>query len=201
MACEDHYFKALELRKKLRGRVDELRKRVEKSASEAFERVYHERMDTYFAQQDRLEEMELLLLQIPEEITRTQDLDGLKRLSNRLNFLEDHFDEIDSEMYNRPARPRYGRFNLFDFLRQWTGQSSNGCSDEIMSEDEAFRELEVEPGSSLKTVKAAFRRLIKELHPDVRGGDRSTEPKLRKLVAAYESIKKRAAARKTFTAS
>ena len=201
MACEDHYFKALELRKKLRGRVDELRKRVEKSASEAFERVYHERMDTYFAQQDRLEEMELLLLQIPEEITRTQDLDGLKRLSNRLNFLEDHFDEIDSKMYNRPARPRYGRFNLFSFLRQWTGQFSNGSSDEIMSEDEAFRELEVEPGSSLKTVKAAFRRLIKELHPDVRGGDRSTEPKLRKLVAAYESIKKRAAARKTFTAS
>jgi curved DNA-binding protein CbpA len=38
-------------------------------------------------------------------------------------------------------------------------------------------------------VTAAFRRLAKQLHPDARGGDRSQEPQLRKLVAAYQFIK------------
>jgi len=35
----------------------------------------------------------------------------------------------------------------------------------------------------------AFRKRAKELHPDVRAGDRSGEVQLRKLIAAYQYIK------------
>ncbi|HEY4485032.1 MAG TPA: DnaJ domain-containing protein, partial [Nitrospiria bacterium] len=86
-----------------------------------------------------------------------------------------------------------------DFLRQWQGSGSEGGGasgeGEIGDERQAFRELGVEPGAALQTVTKAFRRLVKELHPDRRNGDRSAEPRLRRLVAAYEFIKKRGSAR------
>ena len=196
---QDHdHLKAMELRKKLRDRVGDLQTRVEKSSSEAFEQVFHERMDTYFAQQERLEEMEQLLDQILHEIDQSRLLDDLKKLSGRLNFLEEHFEEIDSQLYNRPMRRR-NRFNLFDFLRQWENHSTPEARPEFNSEAEAYQELGMEPGATMRSITAAFRRLVKELHPDRRGGDRSTEPKLRRLVAAYEFIKRKSAARQAFS--
>ncbi|MBI3609736.1 MAG: J domain-containing protein [Nitrospirae bacterium] len=192
MVKDNHHAKAMELRKKLRDRVGELQGRVEKSSSEAFERVFHERMDTYFTQQERLEEMEQVLVQVREEIDRAADMDGLKKLADRLNFLEDHFEEIDSQLYERPARRR-DRFNFFEFFRQATGGQASGNQNEINNETEAYLELGMEPGSSMKSITARFRRLVKELHPDRRGGDRSAEPRLRRLVVAYEFIKKRTA--------
>jgi len=196
---QDHdHRKAMELRKKLRDRLGDLQNRVEKSSSDAFEQVFHERMDTYFAQQERLEEMEQLLAQMVDEIDQARVLDDLKRLSGRLNFLEDHFEEIDSQLYNRPMRRR-NRFNLFDFLRQWESGQTTGVHAEIKNEAEAYRELGMEPGSSMRSITTAFRKLVKELHPDRRGGDRSTEPKLRRLVAAYELIKKKSAARQAYS--
>lgn len=191
MPGDYNHTKAMELRKKLRDRLRELQDRVEKSSSNAFEQVFHERMDTYFAQQERLEEMEQLLSQLTGEIDGADGLDGLKHIAARLNFLEDHFEEIDSQLYNRPMRRRHGRFNLFEFLRQWETGQSDGVRAEINSEAEAYQELGMEPGSSMKSITAAFRRLVKDLHPDRRGGDRSTEPRLRKLFAAYEFIKKK----------
>lgn len=191
MAGDNSHAQAMELRKKLQDRLRDLQNRVEKSASDAFEQVFHERMDTYFAQQERLEEMEQLLSQLTGEIDGAGDLDGLKKIAGRLNYLEDHFEEIDSQLYNRPMRRRHGRFNLFEFLRQWETGQAPGIRNEINNEAEAYQELGVEPGSSMKSITAAFRRLVKDLHPDRRGGDRSTEPRLRKLVAAYEFIKKK----------
>ncbi|MBI3811861.1 MAG: DnaJ domain-containing protein [Nitrospirae bacterium] len=199
MTKDNNHAKAMELRKKLRDRLGDLQNRVDKSSEEAFERVFHERMDTYFAQEERLDEMALLLSQMTGEIDQADDLDELKKLAGRLNFLEDHFEEIDSQLYNRPMRRRNGRFNLFEFLRQWESGQTPGTRNEINSEAEAYQELGMDPGSSMKSITAAFRRLVKELHPDRHGGDRSTEPKLRKLVAAYEFIKKKQNDRQTFS--
>ena len=70
----------------------------------------------------------------------------------------------------------------------WEVQTAEGW---VSSEAEAFRELGLESGTSLKSVKAAFRKLVKELHPDKRGGDRSTEPRLRRLVAAYQFLRRK----------
>jgi DnaJ-class molecular chaperone len=47
----------------------------------------------------------------------------------------------------------------------------------------------VEEGTGMTEVTAAFRRYAKEYHPDARGGDRSTEAELRKVVEAYQMIK------------
>jgi len=199
MAKDNNRARAMDLRKKLRDRLGELQNRVEKCASEAFERVFHDRMDTYFAQEDRLEEMAVLLPRMMEELDQAVDLEELKKLAGRLNFLEEHFEEIDSQLYDRPVRYRKSRFNLFEFLRQWETGQTPGMKNEINTEDEAYRELGMDPGASLKSVTAAFRRLAKEFHPDQRGGDRSTEPRLRKLVAAYEFIKKKTAARRAFS--
>lgn len=117
---DNSHAKAMELRKKLRDRLGDLQNRVEKSSSEAFERVFHERMDTYFAQEERLDEMAQLLLQMAQlllqmtgEIDQTHDLDELKKIAGRLNFLEDHFEEIDSQLYNRPMRRRKWTFQPF----------------------------------------------------------------------------------------
>ena len=199
MAKDNSHAKAMELRKKLRDRLGDLKNRVEKSSSEAFEQVFHERMDTYFTQEERLDEMAQLLSQMTGEIDLARDLDELKKLAGRLNFLEEHFEEIDSQLYNRPMRRRAGRFNLFDFLRQWESGQAPGTRSEITSEAEAYQELGMNPGASMKSITAAFRRLVKELHPDRHGGDRSTEPKLRKLVAAYEFIKKKTTDRQAFS--
>lgn len=197
MGQDYDHLKAMELRKKLRDRVGELQNRVEKSSSEAFEQVFHDRMDTYFAQQDRLEELEQLLTQIIGEIDQALGWEDLKKLSGRLGFLEEHFEEIDSQLFNRPMRRR-NRFNLFEFLRNWESQSSPGTRPEFKDEAEAYQELGMKPGATMRSITAAFRRLVKEFHPDRRGGDRSTEPKLRRLVAAYEYIKKKSATRQPF---
>jgi curved DNA-binding protein CbpA len=49
--------------------------------------------------------------------------------------------------------------------------------------------LGLEFGSSLATITAAFRRRAKMLHPDVRKGDRSSEPELRRIIEAYQYLK------------
>lgn len=192
---EDDGQANMELRRTLRNRLEDLQGRVEATSSEAFERVLHDRMDTYFTQEERLLEMEMLLSGLRGEIDRAHELQGLRQLAERLNFLEDHLEDIDSKMFDRPVRRRPGRFNIFEFFRRWHAGQSDGTQNEFTSESEAYRELGIEPGAGLKSVKASFRRLVKGLHPDQRGGDRSAEPRLRRLVAAYEFIRKRTPSR------
>ncbi len=39
-------------------------------------------------------------------------------------------------------------------------------------------------------IKHAYKNLVKVHHPDVNGGDRSSEEKLRTIIAAYSHLKK-----------
>ncbi len=66
---------------------------------------------------------------------------------------------------------------------------ANPTPGEVQSAVEAYDILGLEQGAALKEVTAAFRRKAKELHPDSRNGDRSSEPELRKLLAAYQFLK------------
>ena len=182
--------KTLEFRQKLLDGIEDLLLRVEKTSCEAIEKVLYERMDTYFAQESRLEELEQMLAQIRREIDGTQNLSQLKRISARLNFIEDHLEDIDSVLYDRPMRLSKHRFRLFDFFKQWQENASRLVNAEFTNLIDAYREFGLDDGSSLKLVKKTFRKMIKQLHPDQNNGDRSHEPRMRRLLAAYEFIVK-----------
>jgi DnaJ-domain-containing protein 1 len=116
--------------------------------------------------------------------------DALKRFEARFVILEDRCEEIDAALRQRPMRRRQ-RFNFSDFFRQ--SQGGNGKAEsappEVSSLTEAYAILGVEPDTRPALITAAFRKLVKEWHPDANGGDRSHEPRLRKLMAAYQLIK------------
>jgi len=41
----------------------------------------------------------------------------------------------------------------------------------------------------MAAITAAFRQRAKRLHPDVRKGDRSSEPELRRIIEAYQYLR------------
>jgi DnaJ-domain-containing protein 1 len=179
------------LRRQLFRRITELQALNTDCQNYALDRVINERMDTYFRLEERLEEIGALCHRIAQELEEATGLTALRQLDGRLNFIEDCFDELEGEIHDRPRRRRRRRFNFADFFRQWsTGGGSEGQG-EIGSAAEAYQELGVTAQSDARAIMAAFRRLVKELHPDTHGGDRSTEPRLRRIVAAYEFLKRR----------
>ena len=172
-------------------RIHALRAKVHDGIGFSLDRLFSEAQDTYFQYEEQLEELDRLLSTILAEADRTADKGEVKRLFERLAFLEDRFEEIDSSLRGRPMRPRR-RFSFFNFFRNWqeSGTAGSPVQSEVSSTAEAYQILGVEAGSTLSAVTAAFRRSVKAMHPDVRGGDRSAEPALRKLIAAYQMIKR-----------
>jgi hypothetical protein len=53
----------------------------------------------------------------------------------------------------------------------------------------ALDTLGLEPGADRAAVKARYKELVKRLHPDANGGDRSREDKLREIINAYNYLK------------
>ncbi len=187
-----NWFKELPKRQtKLRERVLEAQEKVQDGLTYAFDRLLQERMDTYFIMEERLEEFYRLFSNLVNEIESTLDEASFRRLEARFNYLEDSFEEIDSELRGRPARRRIRRFNFFNFFRQWQSEQDRSAQagGEVKTAGEACQILGISHGTDLKAVKGAFRKRIKDLHPDVLDGDRSKEPQLRKLVAAYQFLK------------
>ena len=171
----------------LKKRAAELRGKIEQGIEEGFEKLLLENMDAYFGLEEKCQEIDQVLSHLPEEIEETVDPVGFQKLGERLDYLEDLFDEVESEALNRGRRRRRRRFNFADFFRY--SQGGQASPSEINNSLEAYQILGLEAGSSMSKVTTAFRRLAKQLHPDARGGDRSQEPQLRKLVAAYQFIK------------
>jgi hypothetical protein len=171
----------------LKKRVAELRGKIEQGLEEGFEKLLLQNMDIYFRLEEKCEEIDQVLCNLPGEIEETIEPASFQRLGERLDYLEDIFEEVAGEALERTQRRRRRRFNFADFFRYSQGEQI--APGEISSSSEAYQILGLEAGCSMAKVTAAFRRLAKELHPDARGGDRSREPQLRKLVAAYQFIK------------
>ena len=53
----------------------------------------------------------------------------------------------------------------------------------------ALDELSLEVTATREEIKARFKDLVKKHHPDVNGGDRSSEDKLREIIVAYNYLK------------
>ena len=178
----------------MKSRVAEIQARVTKDIDYAFEALLQVQPDLSLKMESELEEVLRMAEMIESELDEASGLSELERLDRRIEFIEDRFEELEAELYSRPRRRRKRRPNLFDFFRQATGGSGwgGGSTDpqgEVSNAAEAFAILGLEEGSSYTAVTKAFRKKVKELHPDARAGDRSGEVQLRKLIAAYQYIK------------
>lgn len=173
----------------LRSRIDALQRKIHEGMDFALDRLLVQQIDYYFQHEEALEELDGLFGRVTAGFDELNDLAALKRFESRLLILEDRCEEIDSALRQRPMRRR-ARINLFEFFTQSQGgPRPDGPAPEVSSVEEAYRLLGVDVGTRPALITAAFRRLVKELHPDANGGDRSHEPRLRKLVAAYQLIK------------
>lgn len=180
-------------RREIQKRVSEIEARSTENLDYAFDKLIHEQPDLYFKMEEGLEEVRLTVVLIGEGLEDASGLAELERLERRLDFVEDRFEELESELFNRPRRRRKRRPSLADFFRAAAGGGGSGEAGdpqgEVRTSAEAYAILGLEDDSSLTVVTRAFRQKLKELHPDARDGDRSAEPQLRKLIAAYQYLK------------
>lgn len=173
----------------MRRRIDSLRPKAEESLELAIDTMMQDRVDSFFRVEQGLEEVIKSLVQIEEEIGEIRDLSGAMRLESRLEFVEDRWDDFDSEIRERPRRRRK-KISLADMLKAAGGggdlsQGSSGINNAM----DAYAAMGVEFGSSLADITAAFRHKAKQLHPDSNNGDRSAEPELRRMLEAYQFLK------------
>ena len=174
----------------MRRRIESLRPKAQDSLEIAVDTMMQERVDSFFRIEEGLEEILKSLAQIEDEIMEIRDLAGAMRLESRLEFVEDRWDDFDSEIRERPRRRRR-KVSLADMLKAaggGGGDFSQGSSN-INNAMDAYAAMGVEFGSSLADVTAAFRQKAKQFHPDANNGDRSAEPELRRMLEAYQFLK------------
>lgn len=173
----------------MRRRIGELRAQTETGLDFALDHLFLDRVETYLRVEKGFEEIERMVQFIEAELDDVQELTHAQRLESRLEFIEDRFDELDSEMRERPRRRRR-RIDLFRFFKATGGGGDvEAPQGEIHSAVEAYEALGLEFGSSMSAVTRAFRQRAKKLHPDSRNGDRSSEPELRRIIEAYQFLK------------
>lgn len=182
--------KYIKFRTGMQQRIGSLRSKTEDSLEIAVDTMMEERVDSFFRVEQGLEEVIKSLIEIEEELGVVRDLSGAMRLESRLEFIEDRWDEFDSEIRERPRRRRK-KISLADMLKA-AGGGGGPLSDNpygVNNAVDAYAIMGVEFGSSLPDVTAAFRIKAKQLHPDANNGDRSSEPELRRMLEAYQFLK------------
>lgn len=172
----------------MRKRIEALRLKTEDSLELAVDTMMEARVDSFFRVEQGLEEVIRSLIEIEEELGVIRDLSGAMRLEARLEFVEDRWDEFDSEIRERPRRRRK-RISLADMLKAAGGGGDLSQSGSVNNAVDAYAIMGVEFGSSLADVTTAFRQKAKVLHPDANNGDRSSEPELRRMLEAYQFLK------------
>ena len=171
-------------------RITQLRGQAEKSLDFAIETMFQERIDAYLYVEQGLIEVDKMLTLVEEEVEDITELTAAQRLESRLEFIEDRYEEFESEIQQRPRRRRR-KLNLFKFFQAAGGGGGDPTSarGEINSSIQAYEVLGIEFGSPLPLVTRALREQVKKIHPDIRQGDRSAEPELRRIIEAYQFLK------------
>jgi hypothetical protein len=175
-------------------RIAKLRDQSERSLDFAIETMFQERTDAFLHVEQGLIEVDRMLGLVEGELEDVHELTAAQRLESRLEFIEDRFEEFESEIRQRPRRRRH-KINLFNFFKAAGGTGGGGDGEsslprgEIRSSVQAYEVLGVEFGSPLSVVTRAFRERAKKIHPDSRQGDRSSEPELRRIIEAYQFLK------------
>jgi len=171
-------------------RIADLKAKSEDSLDIAMDTMMQDRVDSYFRIEQGFAEIDHSLATIEAELPLIGDLSSAQRLEARLEFVEDRYDELDSEVRERPRRRRR-KINLTDFFKAASGGGGAmpGQPGEVSTAGEAYDALGLKFGSSMSAVTKAFREKAKEFHPDARKGDRSSEPQLRRILEAYQLLK------------
>jgi DnaJ-domain-containing protein 1 len=171
-------------------RIADLKVKSEDSLDFAMDSMMQERVDSYFRVEQGFAEIEHSLATIEADLPLVADLSSAQRLEARLEFVEDRYDELDSEVRERPRRRRR-KINLTDFFKAagGGGGAMPGQPGEVNTAGEAYEALGLEFGSSMSAVTRAFRERVKKFHPDARKGDRSSEPQLRRILESYQLLK------------
>ena len=171
-------------------RIEQLRGQMEKSLDFAIETMFQERLEAYLRVEQGMIEVDRMLGLVEGEVEDIRGLNEAQRLESRLEFIEDRYEEFESEIRQRPPRRRR-KINLFNFFKAAGGGGGEvGPSPgEVRSSIQAYEILGLEFGSPLPLVTRAFRERAKKLHPDIRQGDRSAEPELRRIIEAYQFLK------------
>ncbi len=171
-------------------RITELKAKSEDSLDLAMDTMMQDRVDSYFRVEQGFAEIEHSLQTIEADLSQVADISTAQRLEARLEFVEDRYDEMDSEVRERPRRRRR-KINLTDFFKAASGGGGTmpGQPGEINTAGEAYDALGLAFGSSMSSVTKAFREKAKKLHPDARKGDRSSEPQLRRILEAHQLLK------------
>ncbi|MGE3247230.1 MAG: J domain-containing protein [Beijerinckiaceae bacterium] len=58
-----------------------------------------------------------------------------------------------------------------------------------VAQRKALATLGLDESADAKTIRARYKELVKRLHPDANGGDRSREEKLREIILAYKQLR------------
>ena len=188
MYSKDDTKKLSEQKRKLEQQIRNLCKMVDHDLENAFEIYFEHQLHLYFSIEEKLLGLRTLFVALDNQVKEATTCGELVQAANRISYVDDLLDEIESRLYRR--RRRRQRFRFSDFFNRYRQQGSAGGSSENASLQEAYKRLGVSEGDDLFTVTTAFRRLAKEVHPDRRGGDRSRENDFRQIMAAYEQIKR-----------
>ena len=179
----------IKARRDMQKRILEIQARALEDLDHAFDTLLQGQPDQYLKMEEGFEEVRQTITLVGEELEHASGLSELERLDRRIEFIEDRFEDLESELFERPRRRRRRGPNLFDFFRAAGGGGTGVDPTEVRTADEAYELLGLEAGCTLTQVTRAFRQKAKELHPDARDGDRSGEPTLRKLIAAYQYLR------------
>ena len=100
-----------------------------------------------------------------------------------------YFAGLSPEEAARRAAEEEGGASAFRRSAHWQWA---GPGDETRSRDEmrALAALDLESDADFKAVKAAYRRLAKENHPDVNRGDEEAAKRFQQIQAAYDVLRK-----------
>jgi len=81
-------------------------------------------------------------------------------------------------------------FGVFEDGPAGSGDEESGVMEHARTpEGRACRTLGLRPPITLTELKARYKHLVKRLHPDVNGGDKDAEDRLKEINQAYASLK------------
>jgi len=90
--------------------------------------------------------------------------------------------------HGAPFRDAFGFFG--ETARPEPGPQAPARRKPRTLERQALQTLGVDETASLNEIKSRYKELVKKHHPDANGGDRSAEERLRKVIQAYDYLRK-----------